>query len=64
MQTTIGIDDKLLQRARELTGIERTDALVHAALTTLVALEAGKRLAALGGSEPQLRPIGRRRSHC
>jgi Arc/MetJ family transcription regulator len=62
MRTTLIIDDVLLARARRLTGIEEKTALVHAGLEALVAREAAKRLAALGGSQPQLEPVPRRRS--
>jgi hypothetical protein len=61
MRTTLIIDDRLLQRARELTGIQEKTALVRAGLQALIAREAAKRLAALGGTEPGLRPIPRRR---
>lgn len=62
MKVTITIDDKLLAKAQEYSGIEDTSAIVHAALTAFVQLEAGRLLARLGGSEPQLRPVPRRRS--
>lgn len=62
MRTTLIIDDNLLRRARELTGIEEKTALVRAGLEALIAREAGKRLAALGGRQPKLAPIPRRRS--
>jgi hypothetical protein len=62
MRTTLIIDENLLRRARELTGIEEKTALVKAGLEALIAREAGKRLAALGGSQPKLAPIPRRRS--
>lgn len=61
MRTTLIIDDNLLQRARELTGIEEKTALVRAGLEALIAREAGKRLAALGGTQPKLLNIPRRR---
>ena len=61
MRTTLILDDKLLSRAKELTGIAEKTALVHEGLKALIAREAGKRLAALGGTEPDLRPIPRRR---
>jgi len=61
MRTTLIIDDELLERAREYTGIQEKTALVHAGLRALIAGEAAKRLAALGGSEPGLRDIPRRR---
>lgn len=62
MRTTLIIDDQLLDRAKKLTGIEEKTALIHAGLQALIAKEAARRLAALGGSEPKLRPIPRRRS--
>jgi Arc/MetJ family transcription regulator len=62
MRTTLIIDEKLIERARHLTGIEEKTALVHAGLEALIAREAAKRLASLGGTEPQLDPTPRRRS--
>jgi Arc/MetJ family transcription regulator len=62
MRTTLIIDDVLVERARRLTGIDEKTALVHAGLEALIAREAAKRLAALGGSQPQLEPTPRRRS--
>jgi len=61
MRTTLILDESLIARARELTGIEEKTALVKAGLKALIARESGRRLAALGGSEPQLEPIPRRR---
>ncbi|HYI92091.1 MAG TPA: type II toxin-antitoxin system VapB family antitoxin [Bryobacteraceae bacterium] len=61
MRTTLILDDKLLTRAKELTGIAEKTALVHEGLKALIAREAGKRLAALGGTEPGLQPVPRRR---
>ncbi len=60
MRTTLIIDDRLLERARELTGIQEKTALVHAGLQALIAREASRRLAALGGTEPKLAAIRRR----
>jgi Arc/MetJ family transcription regulator len=62
MRTTLIIEDALLARAREFSGIHEKTALVHEGLRALIAREAAKRLAALGGSEPDLRPIPRRRA--
>jgi hypothetical protein len=62
MRTTLIIDEGLIERARELTGIREKTALVRAGLEALIAREAGKRLAALGGSQPKLGSIPRRRS--
>jgi hypothetical protein len=55
------IDPDLLERARELTGIREKTALVRAGLEALIAREAAKRLAALGGSQPEMASIPRRR---
>ena len=55
--TTVSIDDALLKRARELTGIQDNTALVRICIESLPALEAGKRLAALGGTQPGISTI-------
>ncbi|MDB5367821.1 MAG: hypothetical protein JWM77_3748 [Rhodospirillales bacterium] len=62
MRTTIAIDDELLASAQMLTGIREKSALVRAALTLLVQRESARRLARMGGTEPDLQPIPRRRS--
>jgi Arc/MetJ family transcription regulator len=61
MRTTVTIDDKLWSDAQELTGISETSRLVKEALKLLVAREAGLRLAAMGGSQPDLEYTPRRR---
>jgi hypothetical protein len=61
MRTTLIIDDSLLERARTLTGIQEKTALVRAGLEALIARQAGKRLASLGGTQPKLTRIPRRR---
>ena len=61
MRTTLIIDDKLIERTRELTGIREKTALVRAGLEALIAREAGKRLALLGGTQPELSDVPRRR---
>lgn len=50
MRTTVAIDDKPLERARELTEIKETSALIREGLTALIQREAARRLALLGGS--------------
>jgi Arc/MetJ family transcription regulator len=60
MRTTLNIDDDTLDRARRLSGVQEKTALVHKALETLIAVEAGRRLAARGGSD-RLARAGRRR---
>ena len=62
MRTTIAIDDDLLAKAQEYTGLQEKSALVREALRALIEREAARRLARLGGTEPQLRPVPRRRS--
>ena len=61
MRTNVTIDDELLKDAKEYSGIEETSAVVTEALKFLVAREAGRRLAAMGGSQPDLKDIPRRR---
>lgn len=61
MRTTIIMDDELLDRARELTGIAEKTAVVHEALRALIARESARRLAALGGTDPTVRLPPRRR---
>jgi Arc/MetJ family transcription regulator len=61
MRTTLALDDDLLARATDLTGIEEKTALVREALKALVERESARRLARLGGSEPNLDAIPRRR---
>lgn len=61
MRTTLNIDDTLLREAARLTGVSEKTALVRRGLEALIALESARRLALLGGSEPELRPVRRRR---
>lgn len=62
MRTTINIDDDLLEKAAELTGIREKTTLVRRGLEALIARESAIRLAALGGSEPDLEVSPRRRT--
>jgi hypothetical protein len=61
MRTTININDMILKKASDLTGIKEKTQLVRLGLESLIALESGKRLARLGGTEKALKPIPRRR---
>ncbi len=61
MKTTINLDDALVREAAKLTGLDEKTALVHEGLRALIARESARRLAALGGTENDLRPIPRRR---
>jgi Arc/MetJ family transcription regulator len=62
MRTTVNLDDELLGQAQQLSGISERTQLIREALKALVQRESARRLAALGGSEPQLVAIPRRRS--
>ena len=62
MRTTLNIDDELLAEAQRVTGLKEKVALVREGLRALVERESARRLAKLGGSEPQLKPVPRRQS--
>jgi len=61
MRLTLILDDALVDRARALTGLAETPALVREALNALIAREGGRGLARLGGSEPDAKAPPRRR---
>jgi len=61
MRTTLNIDDELLARASELSGLQEKTAVIHAGLDALIARESARRLAALGGTERGARAVPRRR---
>ena len=62
MRTTLNIDDKLLAEARLLTGIKEKTAIVRNGLQALIERESSRRLASLGGSEPNIEEVPRRQS--
>jgi len=62
MRTTLNIDDTLIKKASDLTGLKEKTSLVRKGLEALIARESSRRLAELGGSEKRLEPIPRRRS--
>jgi Arc/MetJ family transcription regulator len=62
MRTTIALDDDLLAKAEALTGVSEKAALVREALRALIQRESAKRLALLGGSEPMLQSVPRRKT--
>ncbi|HUB84135.1 MAG TPA: type II toxin-antitoxin system VapB family antitoxin [Rhizomicrobium sp.] len=61
MRVTVDLDDDLVATARAFTGIEEISALIHAALKELIATEAARRLARMGGSDPKVKVPPRRR---
>jgi Arc/MetJ family transcription regulator len=62
MRTTLALDDDLVSRAQALTGVREKSRLVGEALKALIERESARRLARLGGSEPDLKAPPRRRS--
>ena len=62
MRTTIVLDDELLAKAQALTNVQEKSSLVKEALKALIERESAKRLASLGGSEPQLEATRRRQT--
>lgn len=61
MRTTVNLDELLLMQAQELSGLTDRGLLLREALRALIERESAKRLIRLGGSEPQLKDIPRRR---
>jgi Arc/MetJ family transcription regulator len=61
MRTTIALDDELLTKAQAFTGLKEKSALIREALKALIERETARRLARLGGSEPDLALPRRRR---
>lgn len=67
MRTTLNIDEESLSTAARLTGVRKKTELVRMGLEALIAREAAKKLAALGGSDrtaklsPRRRPAPRHR---
>jgi hypothetical protein len=61
MRTTINVDEVLLAEAQRLTGQRERTALIREGLKALIERESARRLARLGGSDPTVQPIPRRR---
>jgi Arc/MetJ family transcription regulator len=61
MRTTLALDDDLVRTAQEFTGVTEKTALVREALKSLIERESARRLAALGGTMPELADIPRGR---
>ena len=62
MRTTLTIDDQLFEQAVALTGVREKSVLLREGLKALIERESARRLAALGGSQPEFKSISRRRS--
>ncbi|MFA5260052.1 MAG: type II toxin-antitoxin system VapB family antitoxin [Candidatus Omnitrophota bacterium] len=61
MRTTLNIEDALLKKASQLTGIKEKTCLIKLGLEALISRESSQRLAKLGGTEKGLQPIPRRK---
>lgn len=62
MRTTLALDDDLVAKAQAYTGLKEKSALVREALKALIERESARRLARLGGTEPDLQVPPRRRT--
>ena len=62
MRTSIVLDDELVRKAQEYTGVKDIAALIPRALTALVQREAARRLAAIGGSVPEFPDVRRQKA--
>ena len=60
MRTTVNLDDTLLNKAEELTGTTERAELLREALRALIQRESARRLALLGGTQPELKAVPRR----
>lgn len=61
MRTTLNLDQKLIEEAMELSGIKEKTEVLMKGLQYLISIEAGKRLAKLGGTMPKIKKIRRKR---
>jgi Arc/MetJ family transcription regulator len=61
MRTTVTLDDELMAAAADYTGIKERSVLINTAIEALVQREAARRLARLGGSQPDFQPGPRKR---
>jgi Arc/MetJ family transcription regulator len=61
MRTTLALDDDLLSEAQAYTGLKEKSAVVREALKALIERESARRLANLGGSDPEAWAAPRRR---
>jgi Arc/MetJ family transcription regulator len=61
MRATVSLDDDLVKTAQEFSGVTERTALLKEALKALIHQEASRRLAALGGTMPDLEYVRRLR---
>ncbi len=61
MRTTVNLDDDLLAKAAELSGMTERTALLRASLQALIERESARRLSLLGGTDAGASAASRRR---
>ncbi len=61
MQATVTLNDELIKEAIESTGTQDLSELLNEALRSLIYRQTARQLIALGGSQPDLQDIPRRR---
>jgi Arc/MetJ family transcription regulator len=62
MRTTLALDDDLVEKAQEFTGVKEKSSLIREALRALIERESARRLASLGGSDRTAAAPPRRRA--
>jgi Arc/MetJ family transcription regulator len=62
MRTTVTLDDDLLAKATKMMGGLDRSTVLHEGLKALIERESAIRLAKLGGTQPQLQSVPRRRA--
>jgi Arc/MetJ family transcription regulator len=62
MRTSVELDDELVRLAQEFTGVGEKAALLREALKALIERESARRLASVGGTMSELKPVPRRRT--
>ena len=60
MRTTLNLDEAILKKASDLSGISEKTQLLHEGLKALIAKKSAVRLSKLGGTSPKLKNIPRR----
>ena len=61
MRTTLNLNDELVRDAQKITRLTEKTAVVHAGLKALIAREAARQLAGMGGSDRRAKAGPRRR---
>ena len=62
MRTTLNLDEELVREAQRISGVKGRTAVIHEGLRALIERESARRLARLGGTEPELEAPPRRRA--